>query len=241
MNHYFITGTSRGIGKALATELLKDETNFVTGISRTSSIEHSNYIHVPLDLSIPGNIEKVDFTIFAKTKNVSLVNNSGVLGDIKYLGTLSDQTIIDTINLNFTSVALLCNSFIKKFHGFDGEKMIMNIGSGAGTSPVDGWSNYCTTKAALHMLTDVITLENKKKGVSNFKVYTISPGVVDTNMQDEMRKVSKENFSRVQEFIDFKEQGILNDPNVIARKINYVINNKNSFPDVSVSLKNVEV
>ncbi|MBL4654631.1 MAG: SDR family NAD(P)-dependent oxidoreductase, partial [Bacteroidia bacterium] len=181
MNHYFITGTSRGIGKALATELLKDKTNFVTGISRTSSIEHPNYIHVQLDLSIPENIKKIDFSVPDKIQSVSLINNSGVLGDIKYLGTLSDQTIIDTINLNFTSAALLCNSFIKTFHDFEGDKMIMNIGSGAGNNAVDGWGNYCTTKAALHMLTDVINLENKKKGITNFKVCTISPGVVDTN------------------------------------------------------------
>ena len=51
VNIYIITGASKGIGKAIAEKLLKDENNQVVGVQRTNSISHPNYRHQPLDFS----------------------------------------------------------------------------------------------------------------------------------------------------------------------------------------------
>jgi benzil reductase ((S)-benzoin forming) len=51
LNYYYITGTSRGIGKAFAEYLLEDPSNYVIGMSRQKTIDHPNYRHFFLDLT----------------------------------------------------------------------------------------------------------------------------------------------------------------------------------------------
>ena len=50
-NHYYITGSSSGIGKALAEELLTDPNNVVHGISRSETISHERYRHTTVDFA----------------------------------------------------------------------------------------------------------------------------------------------------------------------------------------------
>jgi benzil reductase ((S)-benzoin forming) len=77
---------------------------------------------------------------------------------------------------------------------------------------------YCSTKAGLDMLTKVVAKEQKKikNGV---KITSVYPGVVDTDMQEEVRNTSKENFKSVQRFIDFYEKGALATPKQVAEQI----------------------
>ena len=82
MNHYFITGTSRGIGKAIAEQLLSDPENFVTGLSRTSSITHERYTHVEIDLSDLGKVSEFNFPVLEQAKKIALVNNAGAIGKV---------------------------------------------------------------------------------------------------------------------------------------------------------------
>ena len=50
MNLIYITGSSSGLGKALAELLLEDKNNFVVGIARRETIQHERYTHYTLDL-----------------------------------------------------------------------------------------------------------------------------------------------------------------------------------------------
>lgn len=56
MKVVYITGTSRGLGKALAEEYLS-QGHKVVGLSRGSTIKHSNYQHIPIDLA---DVEKIE-------------------------------------------------------------------------------------------------------------------------------------------------------------------------------------
>ena len=51
MNQFYITGTSSGIGLGLANQLLINESNKVTGFSRTNTIAHANFRFIPFDLT----------------------------------------------------------------------------------------------------------------------------------------------------------------------------------------------
>lgn len=51
MEHYFITGSSSGIGKAICEQLLKRPDARIVGIARRKTIDHPHYCHVSLDLS----------------------------------------------------------------------------------------------------------------------------------------------------------------------------------------------
>lgn len=62
---------------------------------------------------------------------------------------------------------------------------IVNISSGAATSPLEGWSHYCASKAGLRALTACLDLELRGKGI---RALGLSPGTVATDMQVTIRQ-----------------------------------------------------
>src|SRR6478735_7397678 len=112
MHHYFITGTSKGIGKALAEALLKRNDTWVTGISRTNSIEHDRYTHYELDLSDTVHLRSrisLIFQIKEQIKKVVLINNAATIGEVAHLGRQTDKSIEQLVDVNITSPAILMN------------------------------------------------------------------------------------------------------------------------------------
>ncbi len=218
----FITGTSRGIGKSLA-ETLIDKGYFVVGISRNQSINSSRYQHISLDLA---NIEKVlDFSFgeYPKAEKLVLINNAATLGHVAHTGYIDDQNISKTINVNLSAPLILINKFVRAYMGTQAEKVIINISTGAAFHPVDGWLLYCSSKAGLEMATHVINEDLRITGIKNFYVFSVLPGIVDTEMQREIRSVPENNFSRKQEFIEYKQTGQLRSPQEVADKIYSII------------------
>jgi len=222
MNLIYITGTSKGIGEALANELLKDPANKVVGIARSQTIKHNNYIHFNIDLSDIEQIKTFKFKTPPGTKKVVLVNNAGTLGEITHFGNISADMIHKTINVNLTAALIFMNDFIKAYQYAAVPKLIINITSGAANSAYDGWGMYCASKAAIDMATKVAH-EEQQKHRSPIKILGIAPGGVDTNMQTQIRNVRPENFSRKQKFVELKEQNELYLPIDVARKLKDII------------------
>ncbi len=65
-----------------------------------------------------------------------------------------------------------------------GGGVIVNISSGAATSALEGWSHYCSTKAAVLSLTACAAKEYGEQGI---RVVGLSPGTVATGMQTAIR------------------------------------------------------
>lgn len=228
MKKVFITGSSRGLGKALA-EIYLSEGHEVVGYSRTCSINHSSYTHHSVDLSDTNQVESIEFDLSGSFESFILINNAGSLGQITHLGNLDSKEIIKTINLNTITPIILINKFIKTTSNLNQENFVLNIGTGAASNPIDGWSIYCSSKASLNMLTDVYvkekSLENK-----NCKMVTMSPGIIDTSMQAQIRNSNEKDFSNVARFTSYKNNNELASPHELAKKIfaNFeVIFNKN--------------
>lgn len=217
MKKVFITGSSRGLGKALA-EIYLSEGHEVVGCSRTCSIKHSSYSHHSIDLSETKQVELIEFDLSGDFKSFILINNAGSLGQITHLGKLDSEEIIKTINLNTITPIVLINKFIKATSNLNQESFVLNIGTGAASNPLDGWSLYCSSKASINMLTDVYvkekSLENK-----NCKMVTLSPGIIDTSMQAQIRNSNEKDFSNVARFISYKNSNELASPKEIAKKI----------------------
>jgi benzil reductase ((S)-benzoin forming) len=235
VQYYFITGTSRGIGKALAERALQEKNAQVIGFSRQQSIEHERYTHHTIDLSDVSNLGKIIDQVFvqlADAERIVLINNAGTLGDVKYFGSIADEKIDQLFSLNVSAPAILMNHFILQYRDVSAERIIINISSGVSQYPVDGWSGYCASKAALDMLTEVAALELEKQNVKNFRVYAVAPGVVDTQMQTDIRGSDEQNFSRLQKFKDYKKSGKLNDPTEVAEKYFYLMNHPEKFQEV---------
>lgn len=236
MNYYYITGTSKGIGKALAELLLENEQNRVIGISRSCTIQHKHYTHLKVDLSDPSLADKIDFENHPDAEQLVLVNNAGAISETGYLGGLDSANIIADYAVNLISPAVLTNNFMKSYKEMASEKIIINISSGAGKKPVDGWGAYCSSKSGLDMLSKVIAVEQEKKH-TGIKIFSIAPGIVDTEMQDSIRTVGKENFSRVADFISYKKNNELTDPLLVAKKLVSILARINEYPEPIFSLR----
>ena len=77
MNKIIVTGTSRGIGKAVAKNLLNHNVT-VIGISRKHTIKHKNYFAIPFDLNDLKNIKNtLDDIIFNHKKIDAIISSAG--------------------------------------------------------------------------------------------------------------------------------------------------------------------
>ena len=229
----FITGSSKGIGKAIALLLLK-ENYIVVGYSRSTSINHPNYSHIKIDLSNLGEVQKVNFPKYMDNE-VLLINNAASLGEINPLNLKKDSTIIKDYNLNIITPTLLCSKFINSFA--KNQKMILNISSGAANSDIASWSTYCATKSALDRLTSVIAKEKH----NNLRIFSIHPGIVDTSMQSTIRNADKNLFPMLNKFIDYHDNNELENINTIANKFKYIIKNHYKFNDNILFLRNIVI
>jgi benzil reductase ((S)-benzoin forming) len=175
-----------------------------------------------LDLNKTGNIQGLANTIFEKinddAKTISLINNAGMLAPVRPVEECSPEEIITNNNVNLVAPMILSSLFIKFVKNFNAEKRIINISSGAGKYPINGWSSYCTSKSGIDMFTQCCALEQDNKEGS-VKVLSFAPGIVDTDMQKEIRSMSSENFPEVNKFIEYKEKGHLLSPEYAAGKI----------------------
>ena len=240
MKLVIITGGSKGLGKALVrTYCLQDFK--VINISRTNScLIHNNLLrNLNYDLT---NIESLDSLTKEitsiiqnnKYKEVILINNAGTLGNITTNKNDTLKNSNDTIKLNLTA-PLILTSFVTKLF-IDTKISVYNISSGAATTPYFGWSNYNATKAGLLIATKSIALEQEYN--ANFKIFSIIPGVMDTQMQKQIRNSKKENFSQLDKFTSMKEEGLLLNPLDIALKI-YNIRRMNYKSGYTINLKHI--
>ena len=239
MKYYFITGTSSGIGQAITTELLKEENVRVYGISRRQNILDENYVPLPLNLASINDVSNFNFPTLENPESIILINNAGQIGDIKPIGKSSNQSIIDLFTVNVTAVSILLNAFISKYQNIDTKKTVLNVSSGAGKKPIEGWATYCASKAAVDLLS-LTTFTEQEREKNPVLIYSIAPGVVDTQMQQSIRNSNEKDFSSHKHFVDLKANNELTSPNEVAEKYIRILNNTASFPDCVFSLRDVK-
>ena len=118
------------------------------------------------------------------------------------------------------------------------KKLVLNISSGAGRSPIDGWNVYCATKAGLDMLSLVFKEEIKNKNL-NINILSLAPGIIDTGMQEFIRKADEANFSNIERFIEYKNNGDLADPISTAKLVAKFISDKTLQGNTICSVRDI--
>ena len=228
-----ITGTGSGIGKALA-ELLLDKNYKVIGYSRTNSITHLNFTFTKIDLSDLSATKKL---VFPKTNksDVLLVNNAATIGTIVPFNKKTPTDIINEYQLNLIAPTLLSQKFISTYKA--NSKLLINLGSGAANNPISSWSTYCATKAGLDMLTQVIAEENHE----NLTVFSVHPGIVDTNMQKNIRDTCPNLFPLLSKFNNYYNNNELENTGTVAKKLYYIIRNFTEFTKNILSIRDINI
>lgn len=221
MDVYIITGGTRGIGAALTTQLLH-EGAAVHCIARSESetlrqeaqrAKGELTFHA-YDLAQVEGLDSLLSRIvepLASVASITLINNAGMLAPMKPLGAASPQDLQRSLQVNLIAPALLTNSFIRLTQAWPILKRVVGISSGAGHKPYPGWGAYCTAKAGLDMLTRCAGVEQANLP-HPVHVYAVAPGVVDTEMQREIRAASEADFPQVGRFVALKAQGELRTP-----------------------------
>lgn len=175
-----VTGSSSGIGKAIALMLL-EEGYSVIGVSRThGEIEHTAFHHIPCDLSRSEEIEKVKTELLADDL-VLLVNAAG-FGRFEPHEELKPEIITDMIALNLTAPILLTNLLLRRLKEREGN--IINITSIEATRHSKFSALYSATKAGLRAFGHSLYEEVRSSGVG---VITINPDMTDTPFFSDLR------------------------------------------------------
>jgi 3-oxoacyl-[acyl-carrier protein] reductase len=194
-----VTGASRGIGKAIATQLQTLGATVVgTATSANGAEKISDYLGAGNGLVLNVTSDDSIAELFSAIKDAHggvdiLVNNAGITRDNLFMRMKDDewQDILDT---NLTSVFKVSKAAIrpmmKKRNG-----RIINIGSVVGSMGNAGQVNYATAKAGLLGFTKSLAREIASRGIT---VITIAPGFIDTDMTKTLTDEQKEGiFSQV--------------------------------------------
>lgn len=239
MNYYIITGASRGLGKAIAENLISKD-NHLFCISRRrdedfidrAAINDCRAEFFEFDFNFLEELDMLAETIFErinfkKAESICLINNAGVVKPIKPVGKFPSFEIISNMNVNMIAPMVLTSEFIKRTEEYSCEKKVINISSGAAKKPYYGWGCYCSAKAAMDMFTGCVGAE--QKNIANpVKIISFIPGIIDTDMQGDIRQTSAEDFEQVERFIKFKENGDLKSPDFVAKKLLSLIHNSDT-------------
>jgi benzil reductase ((S)-benzoin forming) len=192
MKYFIITGSSRGIGEAIAQKLLMPNHHIIC-ISRQINNELvtlAKFNNIPLDyfefdLNNVHEIDELMKTIIrtldpSRMESIYLINNAAVVKPVEFLDQSEPDEIIQHININLTTPMLLTSCFIKYTNHFKLDKRVLNISSGLSFNLKARLSCYSTSKAGLETFTKAIGIEQ-----DIVKIMGVRPGAVDTQMYEE--------------------------------------------------------
>jgi benzil reductase ((S)-benzoin forming) len=219
---YIITGTTRGIGRALAEEIVRrGHTAFC--ISRTPETQSPDRRNYTCDLRDPDQIGEVMHRVMhdlrdAYCRDAVLINNAGMLAPIGSLEKSTFAQMADSMHVNLMAPILLMSWFIRESDAWSIPRRIINMTSGAAGHAYAGWSLYCAAKAAMNMITRCTALEqsNRPDGAA---ISAVAPGVVDTDMQALIRDASDTDFPARSRFLKLRDEGRLVSPAQVAALI----------------------
>lgn len=221
MKKAILTGHSRGLGAAIAEALLGDGVH-VLAISRrgndTLAAKHAGLLtEVALDLSDPafaGWAQGEAVANFLQGASLAiLINNAGIVQPIGPTGSLDGEEILRAVTLNVAAPLVLTNSFLAASRAVE-DRRVLHISSGAARSAIPGWSIYCATKAALDHHARTVVADD----LPGLRIESLAPGVIDTDMQAEIRATSPEQFVMRERFVALKQNDELTCPAECARQ-----------------------
>lgn len=213
-----VSGHSRGLGAAIADVLLARDIP-VLGLARTDAPARAGLTQQALDLADPRALTAwlagpmlADW--LADASAVWLVNNAGQVQPIAALGEQDPQAVVRAVNLNVTAPLLLSNAVLAASRHCQ-ERRILHVSSGAARHAYPGWSVYCATKAALDHHAQAVAAE-RHTGV---RLVSQAPGVIDTDMQTDIRAASLAQFPLRERFDALKANGHLSSPHASAEQL----------------------
>jgi len=228
-----VTGAGRGIGAACVRQLLQNGASVLALVQPRTDNELGELVaKYPQRLRILDadvrNAEQVGAAADAAQQHFGgadvLVNNAGVIRPIGRLGEVDPDEWAEVLAVNAAGAMRCTNAFLPQLIAHQG--LIVNMSSGAAYRPLEGWSAYCASKAALVMLSRATDLEYREQGV---RVFSLGIPPTDTHMQGSIRDSGLNEVSQI-------PQQSLNAPQVTASVVAWLCG-----PQARAGIKKVEV
>lgn len=230
MKLYVITGASRGLGAALA-DLLIDPAHHLVCMARrplTTLVERARAENCVVD-ALQVDLVDVDKAVAAlelslcevdanSFTEICLINNAGTVLPIRPADKLLPEDIAASVAVNLSAPMALTCAFLRLTADWPAQRKVVNITSGAAQKPYQGWSVYCATKAALDQFSRCVALEQREHE-RGARIVALAPGMIDTDMQADIRSVAPEDFKEQSRFLALKESGQLASPEAAARRL----------------------
>ncbi len=235
-----ITGASRGIGAATAKELAQHGVSVVLAARTLADVENlakeintagGKAVACACDVSRYDDVKQaVDTCLSTFSRLDILVNNAGIIEPIARLAESDPEQWSHIVDVNTKGVYYGLRAALPVMES-QGSGVIINLSSGAATGALEGWSHYCSTKAAVLSLTRCADKEYREKGI---RIVGLSPGTVATEMQDAIRASGVNPVSQLDPSVHIT-------PEWVARAIAWLCTDDASdLAGVDFSLKNEE-
>ena len=225
---YLVTGASKGIGRAIARSLAndgyqvillaRDSEDLDAATREIQSISPSS-LSIGCDLSQHKSIDQALQSLQHLDAIEGIVHNAGTITPIQSMFDADDASWERNIYVNITGVQRLTRGLYSKMKASE-HCRVTTISSGAALRPLHSWSAYCISKAGLDMWSRCLAEEGAKDGITSI---AIAPGIVNTDMQLEIRSSSPEDFPLVDSFIGYHRDGDLTRPDDVAAKLHSLI------------------
>ena len=225
-----ITGASRGLGAALVAQRLLPG-HHVLGIARHSNPSLQAQAAAaglqleqwPADLADAGPVAlrlQAWLAGFdgASIRSVSLINNAGVVGTLAPLHSVPLGDLVNAMRVGLEAALLLSAAFLHSTHHWPGARRLLNISSGLGRSAMAGSAAYCAAKAGMDHFSRALALE-QAACANPARVVSMAPGVIDTDMQAELRGSDATLFPERARFVALQAGGLLMSPADCAAKL----------------------
>ncbi len=186
-----ITGGTRGIGRCMVDELVRNGVKHIAIIARdkkslkalSKQYEEVKFIRIPGDVADIDVLREASARIEDKWGSLDiLINNAGIIS-AGPLEDISDEDLYDQVAVNLTAILLLTKYCIPLLK-YSKEAAILNVSSGLGLLGKPFYAVYGSTKAAIRQFSDSIRRELAPVNISVTCVY---PTATDTDMMKKFK------------------------------------------------------
>jgi NAD(P)-dependent dehydrogenase (short-subunit alcohol dehydrogenase family) len=226
-----LTGASRGMGLAMAEQLLNADALLLCvsrhtndALAQQAAACGAELLQWQADLADAAPVaQRLAEWLTARTPSslasATLINNAGVISELAPLrdGQLDD--LARALRIGLEAPMLLTAAFLGATQGWTQvPRKVLNISSGLGRRAMASSSTYCAAKAGMDHFTRCLALEENHLP-NGAAVCSLAPGVIDTAMQLQLRSANATQFPDQSSFASLHEKGQLSSPADAARRL----------------------
>ena len=226
MHLFVLTGASRGLGAAMAEQLLKPGHRLLT-LSRHAAelwvVQGSDLVQWSVDLADAAPAaSRLEAWLAEQAPlqplSVTLINNAAALSPPAPLQAADAGELRNALRVGLEAPMLLSAAFLRATQAWAVPRKLLFISSGLGRFAMAGSASYCAVKAGIDHLARAIALEQAALP-DGARVVSLAPGVIDTDMQVQLRSADPALFPERERFQALKASGQLDTPAAAATKV----------------------